>query len=575
MELKEKLNLLPNKPGCYLMKDKYDNIIYVGKAKNLKSRVKSYFTGVHNYKTTRLVNEIVDFDLVLTNSEQESLILELNLIKEHRPKYNVVFMDDKTYPYIEITNTEPPQIKVVRTKKVRGQLFGPYPNVKSARETARLLELLFPMGRIEKIPNFYEEIGNKITSDTSNNYQSQVNVITKFLKGDTKLITNSLEEAMNYYSDQMMYERAMVIRDQLTHLKNVTEKQLINLNDFKDRDFIGIAHNDDDVAIQILFMRSGRIIDQHQMIFSYVGNPKEFVISYLLQFYENHYPDEILFDNYFTLEDLALFNNVYIPKIGDKRKIVVLATKNAEHDLENHYLLYRNRHEQNMKEIAELSQLTKIDNLNLIEVFDNSQLFGTAKVSAMVVYENNQFNRKLYRKYHLKSNPNDDYMGIEEVIYRRYRRVLMDNIVKPDLILVDGGKGHVNVALKVINELNLDIKIAGLKKNDYHQLETLVIDNEEIVLKNYKDAYKLLSKLSEEVHRYAISFHKKTRSKQSFKSPLDNVKGLGPTRKRKLLTEFNSTQEIVNASEEQLRKLGIPVNVIIELKEVLKDEIDR
>ena len=575
MKLKEKLSLLPDNPGCYLMKDKFDNIIYVGKAKNLKSRVKSYFTGAHNYKTTRLVSEIVDFDLVLTNSEQESLILELNLIKEHRPKYNIVFMDDKTYPYIEITNTIPPTIKVVRTKSVKGRLFGPYPNVRSARETARLLELLFPMGRVEKIPNFYEEIGEKIESDKSNNYKEQVNIVTRFLKGDTKLITNHLEEAMAHYSDLLMFERALVIRDQLDHLKNVTEKQLINLNDFKDRDFIGTAYNDDDVAIQILFMRSGRIIDQHQMIFSYVGDPKEFIISYLLQFYENHYPDEILFDNYFKESDLELFENVLIPKIGDKRKIVELATKNASHDLENHFLLYRNRHEQNANELDELSSLLNISNLNLIETFDNSQLFGTAKVSAMVVYENGKFNRKLYRKYHLKSDPNDDYMALEEVIYRRYRRVLMDQIKKPDLILVDGGKGHVNIAKKVLNDLNLDIKVCGIKKNDRHQLTSLVYNNLDIDLKEYKDAFKLLAKISEEVHRYAISFHKQTRAKAAYKSPLDNVKGLGSVRKRTLLTEFNNLDEIYTASEIRLRELGIPTKVIKELKEVLKNEINR
>lgn len=574
MNLKEKLKFLPEKPGCYLMKDKFNNVIYVGKAKNLKSRVKSYFTGAHNIKTTKLISEIDDFELVLTNSEQESLILELNLIKEYRPKYNIVFMDDKTYPYIEITKTTPPNIKVVRTKNVKGKLFGPYPNVRSARETARLLQLLFPMGTVEEIPNFYEEIGNKIEPDVSNNYQKQVKVVERFLKGDIKEVVAALEEEMHKYSNKMMFERAAVIRDKLEHINATTVKQLISLNDFKDRDVIGFAYNEDDLAVQILFMRSGKIIDQHQQIFSYVGEPKIFLLNYLNQFYQGHYPDEILFDTTFNMDELTDFKQAFIPQKGDKRKIVILANKNAKHDLDNYYNLYRSKFEQQANAIEKLKDMLNLESLNLIEAFDNSQLFGTAPISAMVVFKNGKFNRKLYRKYHLKSTSNDDYQSLREVIYRRYQKVLVENLDKPNLILIDGGLGHLRVAQEVLDSLNINIKVAGLKKNQKHELDTLVLIDQEINIKEENDVFNLLFKISEEVHRYAITFHRNTRSKLAKRSILDDVEGLGKVRKQRLLKEFNSLDEIKNASEDRLRKIGIPPKVILKLKDVLNREIN-
>lgn len=574
-KIKEKLSLLPDNPGCYLMKNKDSKIIYVGKAKNLKQRVKSYFTGAHNYKTSKLVSEIHDFEIVLTNSEQESLILELNLIKEHRPKYNVVFMDDKTYPYIEITKTIPPVIKVIRTKNVKGKIFGPYPNVKSARETARLLELLFPMGKIEKIPNFYEEIGKSIESDTSNNYELQVSKITKFLKGDIKEVTHALEKSMLDYSNLMMFERAAVIRDTLNHIKTTTEKQIISLNDYKDRDIIGSYYNDESIALQILFMRSGRIIDQHQTIFSYVGDPKEFILSYINQFYQGHFPDEILFDYVmFSEEDLTFSNVTFLPKIGDKRKIVELANKNAKFDLENYFLLYQNKLEKQEEAVSELKTLLNVDDLNLIEVFDNSQLFGTAPISAMIVFKDYKFNKKLYRKFNLKTTTNDDYKALQEVIYRRYYRILMENLERPDLILVDGGTGHVKIAKEVIDNLNLDIKVLGLKKNNKHQLESMVSIDREIILKDYPKVYQFLFKLSEEVHRYAISTHRIQRNKKAYNSKLDEISGLGEKRKRALLASFKDLDEIKLASFEQLKEIGLPDKVINKLKEVLNNETD-
>ncbi|HHX78314.1 MAG TPA: excinuclease ABC subunit C [Acholeplasmataceae bacterium] len=563
---------MPILPGCYIMKDSNEQIIYVGKAKNLKARVKSYFTGAHNLKTTKLVSEIKDLEYVVTNSEQESLILEINLIKEHRPKYNIVFMDDKTYPYIEITNTMPPEIKVVRTKQVKGRLFGPYPNVKSARDTARLLQLLFPMGRIEPIPNFYEEIGFKIIeANNAFNYNEQVKIITKFLKGDIKEVVNYLSEAMQHYSNILMFERAASLRDNIEHIKTTTEKQIISLNDYKDRDIIGIAYDGEDIALQILFMRSGSIIDQFQKVFSYVGKPDEFILSYLSQYYENHLPDELLFDNTFNENELkAIFGSIaIIPKIGDKYKVANLAHKNAIIDLEKHIMLYRDKQQEVIKALDELKELLNLKSNHLIEVFDNSQLFGTAPISAMVVFKNGRFEKKLYRKYHVKNSKQDDYEAMREVIYRRYQRVLKEGLNKPSLILVDGGKGQLNAAQDVLDSLYLDVKVAGLKKNNKHQLESLIYEGNEIKLKDFKGIYRLLAQLSDEVHRYAISFHRQTRKKEASKSILDKVKGLGPKRQRSLLKKYNSIEAIKLASEEELKELGIPKNVILNLKEVL------
>jgi len=572
MILNDKINNMPILPGCYIMKDSNEQIIYVGKAKNLKARVKSYFTGAHNLKTTKLVSEIKDLEYVVTNSEQESLILEINLIKEHRPKYNIVFMDDKTYPYIEITNTMPPEIKVVRTKQVKGRLFGPYPNVKSARDTARLLQLLFPMGRIEPIPNFYEEIGFKIIeANNAFNYNEQVKIITKFLKGDIKEVVNYLSEAMQHYSNILMFERAASLRDNIEHIKTTTEKQIISLNDYKDRDIIGIAYDGEDIALQILFMRSGSIIDQFQKVFSYVGKPDEFILSYLSQYYENHLPDELLFDNTFNENELkAIFGSIaIIPKIGDKYKVANLAHKNAIIDLEKHIMLYRDKQQEVIKALDELKELLNLKSNHLIEVFDNSQLFGTAPISAMVVFKNGRFEKKLYRKYHVKNSKQDDYEAMREVIYRRYQRVLKEGLNKPSLILVDGGKGQLNAAQDVLDSLYLDVKVAGLKKNNKHQLESLIYEGNEIKLKDFKGIYRLLAQLSDEVHRYAISFHRQTRKKEASKSILDKVKGLGPKRQRSLLKKYNSIEAIKLASEEELKELGIPKNVILNLKEVL------
>ncbi len=556
------------------MKNKNEDVIYVGKAKNLKNRVKSYFTGAHNEKTTRLVVEIVDFSYVLTNSEQESLILEINLIKQYAPKYNIRLTDDKTYPYIELTQEEHPKLQVVRKKQPKGRIFGPYPNVYAARETVRLLNSIYPLRKCDTMPKkvcLYYHIGQCLgPCEYKVDYKDYVDQIIKFLKGDTKEVLNRLKSEMEKASILMNYEKAIDYRDMINHIESTTEKQIINLNDYKDRDAISYAYNTDDIAIQILKMRQGKIVDHEQVIFSYINDHKDTLLSYLQQYYETYTPDELLFSERFDLDELiTLFGQkVFIPLRGDKKKLVDLASKNADYDLEHHYMLYRHKQEKTQKALDDLSQILG-KNIKYIEIFDNAQLFGTAPISACIVYRNQDFDRKSYRKYHLKTTTNDDYQAMKEVTYRRYQKLLVEGMQLPDLILVDGGKGQINATKEMLDLLNLDVKLAGLKKNKKHQLEALIyLDMEYPLLKN-SELYQLLLSVSEEVHRFAIAFHRKTRDKQSNQSFLDDIKGIGPKRKLKLLTYFKSIEEIRQASDETLSELGLPNDVIQQLKEVI------
>lgn len=573
MKLKNKIALLPTEPGCYLMKNEADEVIYVGKAKNLKNRVKSYFTGAHNEKTTRLVQEIRDFNYVLTNSERESLILENNLIKQYLPKYNIRLVDDKTYPYIEVTEEKYPKIQVVRQKELKGRLFGPYPNVYAARETVRMLNRLYPFRKCETLPKkacLYYHIGQCLAPCIHQNvdYQDTIKDITKFLKGDTKDVLVKLNSEMMSASDAMQYEKAIEFRDIINYIEQTTEKQIINLNDFTDRDAISYAYSKDDIAISILMMRQGKIIDHHQVVFAYVSEVMDAVLSYLQQFYESMMPDELLFSDRFTLDDVEPFfgKKVVIPQKGDKKKLTDLASKNADYDLEHHFMLYRHKDEKRQKALEDLSELIHHD-VKHIEIFDNAQLFGTSPISAMVTFKNGDFDKKSYRKYHLQTTTNDDYQAMKEVTYRRYQRLLVENQEMPDLILVDGGKGQLNAAQEVLNELGIEIKIAGLKKNQKHTLEALVFQGEVIPLLKQSEIYKFLLKLSEEVHRFAITFHRETRKKKAHASLLDDIKGLGEKRKKLLLSHFKSIDQLKEVTVEDFVKLGIPKAVAQAIKE--------
>lgn len=576
--MKDKLAILPTSPGCYLMLNDQGDVIYVGKAKNLKNRVKSYFSGAHNAKTEKLISEIRDFNYIVTNSEQESLLLEYNLIKKYAPLYNIRLIDDKSYPYIEITNEENPMLLVSRYIHVDQSktLFGPYPNATSAKETTKLLQKLYPLRRCNPVddkPCMYYQIGLCLGPCTGKkiDYKPHIKAITKFLKGDTKEVLNNLEDRMNESSKNLEYEKALEYRNMIKAVNETTQKQIISLNDYKDRDFVAFAFNEDDIGIHILMMRQGRILDTHQKVISYFDDPIETTLAYIVKYYEKFLlPDEIAFDEKLKDEPLSHYfgNKAFIPRRGDKKKLVDLAYKNALEDLTHYHKLYKSKQDTLTEQFEALKDIIGIS-VNYIEVFDNAHLFGSAPISGSIVWKNFKFERKMYRKYHLRTASDDDYQAIYEVVYRRTLHLLKEKEQMPDLICVDGGKGQVNKAKQALSDLNLKIPVMGLKKNKFHELEGYVFNNNSVDLDNKSELYKFLAKLSNEVHRYTITFHQKTKTRKDYTSVLDNIPGLGKTRKNRLLTSFPSIEKIKEASVDELREVGLPDRVIKAIKEGL------
>lgn len=567
--IKEKLKTLPESPGCYLMLNAKNEIIYVGKAKNLKNRVRSYFTGSHNLKTTKLVSEIVDFNYVMTNTERESLILELHLIKENLPKYNIKLVDDATYPFITITNEKDPRLVVEReSTKDLGKRFGPYPNVYKARDTVKLLNKIYPLRKCDKLPKkacLYYHLNQCLAPCIKKepiDYKPIIQEITAFLKGDTKKVVDDLKKEMYHASDELQFERALEYKEMIDAIEFTTEKQLISLNDFQDRDFIAFHGDHEDVSVQILKMRAGKIIDVKSDIFGYVGQIQDAVNEYILQLYEDKtkWPDELLFSDLFALEDLEWMfgKKASIPKIGDKKKLIDMAFKNAKYDFENYRYLNRLETEKTKEAEDAFKSLIGLSAIEHIEIFDNAHLFGDSSVSAMVVFKNGKPSKTDYRKYHIKQAAKmDDYGAIREVIYRRYQKALMENTKLPDLIIIDGGKGQVSAAQTVLSDLGLAIEMIGLKKNDKHQLEAVVYQNNLYDLDKSSYLYTYLGKMSNEVHRFAISFHKQTRAKALIRSQLDGIIGIGEKRKTKLLETFVTIEAMKQGDLETYKKIGI------------------
>lgn len=573
--LKEKLLTLPNKPGCYLFYDKNGTIIYVGKAKNLKNRVKSYFVGAHNFKTTRLISEIVDFSFLITNTETEALLLEFNLIKENIPKYNIKLVDDKSYPYIVITKEKYPKIIVSRDLTIKGTFFGPYPNVYAAKQTARLLNRIYPFRKCDKLPKeacLYYHLGQCLAPCIQEvDYSEMIKEVKAFLKGDTRNVLKLLKTKMEEASEKLRYEEALKYKIMIDSIVQTTEKQVVSLNDFKDRDIISYASNEDKVVIQILKMRQGKIIDSSSTTVDKMLDELDQITSYLYQYYQQTpIPDEILFDERFEEANLEMFKNWLIPKRGDKLKLIEIAYDNAMYDLKHYSRLHENKAEKQSKAISELLDILKVNELKRIDIFDNSHLFGSNPISAMVVFENFKPNKKLYRKYHLSTA--DDYNGMKEVFYRRYQRALMEKETLPDLIVVDGGIGQLNAAKSILDSLFINVRIVGLKKNNKHQLESLITLTEEHIIKKGTSLYTLLSKMSEEVHRFAITFHQKTRSKKMLKSRLDEISGVGEVRKQKLFNYFKTIENMEIGTIEEYKDLGISESLREKIIEGLKDE---
>ena len=577
-ELKLKLSVLPVEPGCYLMKNSDGEIIYVGKAKNLRSRVRSYFTGAHDEKTMRLVADIVDFDFIVTQSEVESLLLENTLIKKHLPRYNILLKDDKSYPFIKITKEKHPKLVVTRTVKPKtGKFFGPYPNAYSAHETKKLLDRIYPLRKCNVMPDklcLYYDIGQCLgpcvfnVSDEQN--QQMIDGITNFLNGETDGVVAELKEKMQAAAEELEFEKAKEYRDLMGHIENTMMKQNMLTADMTARDCFGYAVDNGWMSVSVLFIRSGKLIEKKAEMFPMNDSAEEEFFRFIVQFYDlssNLMPKEVHIPKEFNVEllDEALPSKVKAPSRGAKREMVELASKNASIAADNKFEMIARDEARTIKAIETLGDIMNIETPRRIEAFDNSNIQGVDPVSVMVSFIDGKPSKKDYRKYKIKTVKGpDDYASMAEAVRRRYTRVLKEGLPLPDMIIVDGAVGHMNTVKNVLlNELSLDIPVAGLAKNDKHETaELLYGDPAEIVpMKKNSQSFYLLQRIQDEVHRFAISFHRNTRRKTSIVSQLDNIEGVGPTRKRKLLSKFGSIKRMKEKNVSDFTEMGIPKNV--------------
>ena len=584
--IQSKLELLPTSPGCYIHKDKNGTIIYVGKAKNLRNRVRSYFRGSHDTKTEALVSEIEDFEFIVTESNIEALLLEINLIKENKPKYNIMLKDDKSYPFIKITNETYPRLIITRqVKKDGGLYFGPYPDVGAANEIKRLLDRLFPFRKCTNPPEkvcFYYHLGqckaHTICQVDSQYFKELAQEVAAFLKGQDDQIIEDLRGKMAGAAQAMEFEKAAEYRDLIQSIGTLRTKQRVMAKDLQNRDVFGYYADKGWMCVQVFFVRQGKLIERDVNLFPYYNDPDEDFLTYIGQFYQekSHLkPNEILIPADIDEEAVRAMvdTKVLKPQRGEKKQLVNLAIKNARVSLQQKFDLLEKSIEKTQGAIENLGQLLNIPTPVRIESFDNSNIMGTSPVSAMVVFVNGKPSKKDYRKYKIKTviGP-DDYASMREVIKRRYSRVIRDGLTPPDLIVIDGGQGQVNVAKEVIQEqLGLDIPIAGLQKNDKHQTHELLFGDplQVVELSRNSQEFFLLQRIQDEVHRFAITFHRQLRSKNSFSSQLDGIEGLGPKRKQNLMKHFKSLTKIKEASVDQIVEVGVPRAVAEAVREKL------
>ena len=573
--IKSKLELLPTSPGCYIHKDKNGTIIYVGKAKNLRNRVRSYFRGSHDTKTEALVSEIVDFEFIVTESNIEALLLEINLIKENKPKYNIMLKDDKSYPFIKITNERYPRLIITRqVKKDGGLYFGPYPDVGAANEIKRLLDRIFPFRKCTNPPSkvcFYYHLGQCMAHTVCHKdeayFKGMAQEVSDFLKGQDDKIIDELKLKMTTAAQNMEFERAAEYRDLIQAIGTLRTKQRVMAKDLQNRDVFGYYVDKGWMCVQVFFVRQGKLIERDVNLFPYYNDPDEDFLTYVGQFYQEKshlIPNEILIPQDIDEEPVKALvdTKVLKPQRGEKKQLVNLAIKNARVSLEQKFNLLEKSMEKTQGAIENLGKLLQIPTPVRIESFDNSNIMGTSPVSAMVVFVNGKPSKKDYRKYKIKTvvGP-DDYASMREVIRRRYSRVMRDGLTPPDLIVIDGGQGQVNIAKQVIQEeLGMDIPIAGLQKNDKHQTHELLFGDplQVIELSRTSQEFFLLQRIQDEVHRFAITFHRQLRSKNSFSSQLDGIEGLGPKRKQLLMKHFKSLTKIKEATVDEIVTVGIP-----------------
>lgn len=577
--IRNKLALLPDQPGCYLMKDQQGTIIYVGKAKILKNRVRSYFTGSHDGKTQRLVQEIRDFEYIVTSSNVEALLLEINLIKKHDPRYNIMLKDDKTYPFIKITNETHPRLIITRkVKRDKGKYFGPYPNVYAANETKKILDRLYPLRKCTTMPSkvcLYYHLGQclapcvfKVEQDT---YKTMTDEIVQFLNGGYKEVKQDLMARMQEAAESMEFEKAAEYRDQITAIETTMEKQKMTMNDFVDRDVFGYAIDKGWMCVQVFFIRQGKLIERDVSQFPFYSDADEDFLTFIGQFYQktNHIPPQEIFlpddVDEEAIQALLPDTKVLVPKRGNKKDLVKLAYKNAKIALNEKFLLLERNEERTVGATERLGEAMGIPTPNRIEAFDNSNIHGTDPVSAMITFLDGRPSKNDYRKYKIKTvvGP-DDYATMREVVRRRYWRVLKEGLPLPDLILIDGGKGQIDSAKDVlVNELGLDIPVAGLAKDSKHKTSQLLFGDPLAVVQLHRNSqeFYLLQRIQDEVHRFAITFHRQLRSKTGFQSLLDGIPGVGPGRKKTILKHFGSMKKLKSASVAEIKEAGVPIVV--------------
>jgi len=580
--IRNKLALLPDRPGCYLMKNSQGVVIYVGKAKVLKNRVRSYFTGSHNAKTQKLVSEIVDFEFIITDSNVEALILECNLIKKHYPHYNVLLKDDKTFPYIKITNEKHPRLEITRrVTKDKGKYFGPYPNAYAAQQTKKLLDKLYPLRKCDKLPDkvcLYYHMGQCVAPCEypveQAQYEEMITEITRFLNGGEDSVRQELQRKMELAAENLEFEKAKEYRDQIVAIDTIMQKQKITLNDALDRDIFGYAVDKGWMSVQIMYMRKGKLIERHGSAFPYYGEEYDDFMSFVTQYYSDNpaLPRQILLPiphdgSSMSGEEISAWMHewlgvkVVIPQRGQKSEIVSMATQNAQNVLDEKFKLIERELERSVLAARNLGRALGIGDLHRIEAFDNSNIQGSNPVSAMVVFDDGKPNRKQYRKFKVKGVEGpDDYGTMREVIRRRYERVLKEDLQLPDLIIVDGGKGQIAAAKEILqDELNLFIPVCGLVKDEKHRTAELMGGEPLQIVPLARDSqeFYLLQRIQDEVHRFAITFHRQQRAKSMVESQLDSIPGIGEKRRKQLLKHFGSLKKIKEAEVADFKPLGI------------------
>ena len=569
-KFKEKLTLVPTKPGSYQMKNKDGIIIYVGKAKNLQRRLRSYFTRTVTGKTKLLVDDIADFEYIVTSSELESLILEITLIKKYNPKYNILLKDDKSYPYIDLTKEKYPKLKVVRNvkrKKDKNFLFGPYPNVYAARRTVSMINRLYPLRKCDKLKKdlcLYYHINEclgyckyNIDEETISNMTKE---IVSFLRGDYKHIEEKIIKEMNIASEKLNYEKALELKEMLDDIKITLNKQKIDLNNNYNFDLINYYKDKNYLSIQIFFVRNGLLVGRHEDIVQTLDNVEEDIIEYIIKFYDknNILPNKILIcdDVYKELLERYLNIEVFVPKKGKLKSLIDLAMENAKQKLESEEETLSKNDEARKKAIDELKELLHLEKVSRMESFDNSHLFGTFYVGGMVVFDDFLPLKDEYRKYKISTDVRDDTKAMKEVLYRRYYKVLMENLEKPDLIVLDGGRAQIKICKEIINGLGLNIPIVGLVKDKKHRTSQIMNQDYEILpVSKESNLFLFFTRIQDEVHRYAISYHRNIKSKGALSSLLDLVPGIGEVKRKELLKKFGSLKKIKEASLEELEQV--------------------